>query len=281
MRWSSFWKYGNSKPDFKTVQSEITKKIQDLNNIISTNNLEFEQEILHIWRNYLFQNLALATSIGGSVTVNQAEDGNRQFNMPMMPVIDATRHLLYTALYHYRRGMYKDAISLLQEAKIKLQHPQLEYMWTGDVEKYRAAGGEQKTFTQMVKEIFAWPVELKTGVTIPELTLEHQAATNHSTDQIAVPPLVFINYMCILCYHHMVMVHEAQSVLQELSILIQYDNGYHIPESCEAISWQMLGICQEMSGYYKGAYQAYCNAIQQKVVQNTICILDENFSHYT
>ena len=253
----------NSKPSLKIVQSEIIKQLQDLDNIISTNNLEFEQGILGLWRNYLLQNLAISICIGGSVTVNEASDRSRSSNMHMIPAFDVTRHVLYTALYHYQRGTYSDAIGLLQEAKIKLQHPQLMYLQEEDEEKYRSAGGEHKPFTQMMKEIVAWNVELVTDVTIPELTLEHQAAENHSTDYIIVPPLLFTDFMMFLCYHHMGMVRNAQSTLQELSILVQYVNEYHIPESCEAISWQILGICQEMSGDYKGAYQSYWSALQQ------------------
>ena len=255
----------NSRPDFNIAQSEkITKPIQDLHNIISSNNSKFEQEILHIWRNFLLQNLSMSISIGGSIKVNEAADRTRETYMPMMPLVDATRHLLYTALYHYRRGMYNDAISLLQEAKVKLQHPHLLYPRKMDVEKYQAAGGEHKPFTQMMKEIVAWNVQLETCVTIPELTLENLSAANHSTDGIIIPPLVFTNFMSFLCYHHMGMFHEAQSMLQELSILVQYDNEDHIVAKDKEISWQMLGICQEVSGDYRGAYRSYCNAMQQK-----------------
>ena len=256
----------NSKPLFRMVQSEIIKQIEDLdyNTCNSTNNSEFEQEILQLWRNCLLQNLSIASCIGGSVTVNEASETSRQSNVQMMPVVDATRHLLYTALYHYRRGMHRDAVSLLQEAKIKLQHPNLLYVWSGDIEKYRAAGGDHKPFTQMMKEIVAWVVELETDMTIRELTLEHQAAANHSVDGIVVPPLVFTNFMYFLCYHHMGMVNKAQSMLQELSILVQYDDVYHIEPRDKAISWQMLGICQEMSGDHQGAYGLYRNAMKQK-----------------
>ena len=254
----------NSTTDFKSVQSKITKQLQDLDHIIYTNDSEFEQEILQLWRNYLVQNLSIATCIGSLVTVNEASDRSRQSSMSAMPKIDATRHLLYTALYHYRRGMYSDAICLLQEAKVKLQHPHLMYTWALNIEKYRAAGGEHKPFTQMMKEIVAWAVLLETGVTIPELTLEHQAAANHSTDHTPVPPLVFTNFVYILCYYHMGIVRDAQSMLQELSILVQYDNGYHISKRDCAISWQILGICQEMSGDHQGAYRSYCHAMKQK-----------------
>ena len=94
--------------------------------------------------------------------------------------------------------------------------------------------------------------------------LQHE---NHSVDGIYIPPLVSTNFMYFLCYHHMGMANNAQSMLQELSILVQYDNGYHIYRRDRAISWQMLGICQEMSGNYKGAYQSYSNALQQKWCQ--------------
>ena len=254
----------NSSPGFKIVQSEITKQLQDLDNIISTNNSEFEKEILRLWRKYLLQNLSIATCTGGSVTVNEAADRSRQFSMPIMPVVDSTRHLLYTALYRYQCEMYSDAISLLQEAKVKLQHPYLMYTWGLSIEKYRAAGGEHKPFTQMMKEIVALAIQLMSGVTIPELTLEHQAAVNHSTAEIIVPPLVFTNFMYFLSNHHMGMVHQAQSLFQELLILVQYDGDYHINVRDKAISWQMLGICQAMNGDHKGAYKSYCNAIQQE-----------------
>ena len=251
----------NSKRTFSIVKNEISRHIQDLDNIIFTNDTELEQEILQIWRHDCIQSMSLMSCIGDSVDKDAGH--NRQSSLTTMPVVDATRHLLYTALIHYRRGMYDAAISMLQEANIKLQHPQLMYVWTGDVEKYRTAGGEHKPLTQMMKEIIAWDVELCTVVTIPELTLEHKAADSHDINCIAIPPLVFANLMCFLCNQQMRRIQEARSALQELSILVQYDNEYHIPKRDKAISWQILGICQEMSGDHQGAYQSYNNALQQ------------------
>ena len=247
----------NSKQAFITVNSKITRQILDLDNIIFTNDAELEQEILQLWRNYLIQNLSIISCIGDSV--NGDADHSRQPSMTAMPVVDATRHLLYRALYHYRRGMFSDTIGLMRCIKVKLQHSHLMYVQDGDVEKYRAAGGEHKSFTQMMREIVAMEIELRTDVTLPELTLEHQAAENRSTDDIIVPPLVFTNVMCFLCYQQLGRGHEAEFTLQELSILVQHDDGYHIPEAYKAISWQILGICQEMSGDLQAAYQSYCN----------------------
>ena len=113
------WKYGSIGHLLRTVQSEITKQIQDMDHIIYTNDSEFEQDILQLWRNYLLQNLSIATCIGSFVTVNEASDRSRQSSMSAMPVVDATRHLLYTALYHYQHAMYSDAINLLARGQDK------------------------------------------------------------------------------------------------------------------------------------------------------------------
>ena len=252
----------NYKPLSGMVQSEITKQIQDLDHVISTNDSDFEQEILQLWRNYLIQDLYISSCIKCSVTLDEDLDQSRQYSIAAIPVFDVSRHLLYTALYHYRRGLYSAAISLLRDAKIKLQHPYLMYPGQMDVAKYRAAGGEHKPFTQMMKDIVAGDVDINTHVTMPELTLENHAAACQSVDNIIIPPLVFTNFMFFLSYHHMGMFYEAQ--LQELSMLVQYDNGYHIFQRDKAISWQILGICQEMSGDNQGAYQSFRTSMKQK-----------------
>ena len=253
----------NSRPDFCLVESEIAKQMEDLDSIIVINDCAFELEILQIWRNYLTQNDIISSWRSVANRISEV-DQSGQPSTRTMPVVDATRHLLYTALYHYRRGMYSDAISLLQEAKVKLQHPHILYLGESNAIKYRAAGGEHRPLSHMIKEIVAFDVELNTDMTIPELTLEHQVAANFSSDMLVVPPLVFTNFMYYLCYRKMEKYQEAQSMLQELSILVQYDDGYHIYVSDKAMSWQILGICQEISGDHQGANISYFNALQQE-----------------
>ena len=181
-----------------------------------------------------------------------------------MPEMDITRHLLYKAVCYYRRGDYLTTIALLREAKVKIQHPHLLYIWSIDVTKYRAAGGDHKPFTQMMKDIFVWPVELNTAITVPELSLEHYAAANHSSDLIIIPPLVLTNVLSFLSCHYLQKIQDSRSALQELTMLVHYHDGYHICDRDKAISWQVLGICQQMSDDRQGAYQSYSNAIQQK-----------------
>ena len=250
----------NCKPAFTTEHVKVMNHLQNIEHLISTNNTNLERSVLQIWKNYICQILVVFSS-----DTNE-DNGHNQSERAcdiQMPETDVTTHLLYKALYCYRRGDYPTAIALLLEAKMKLQHPHLLYPWTGDIAKYRAAGGEHKPFTQMMKEIVAWPFNLYTIITVPELSLEHQAAANHSVDELIMPPLVLTNFMSFLCYYCMQKIQDSRSALHELTMLVHYDDGYHIYESGKAISWQVLGICQQMSGDGLGAYQSYTNALQQ------------------
>ena len=252
----------NHVPVFTAEHSQAINHLQNIEHLISTNNTDLEQSILQIWKNYICQILAVLSSNADRLEDNEHNQNTRKCEIEM-PEIDVTSRLLYKALIYYRRGDYPTAIPLLLEAKVKLQHPHLLYPWYVHVAKYRAAGGEHKPFTQMMKEIVAWPVNLNTNITIPELSLEHHAAANHSTDKLLIPPLVMTNFLSFLSYHYMQKIQESRSALQELTMLVHYDDGYHINDKDKAISWQVLGICQQMSDDRQGAYQSYNNALQQ------------------
>ena len=253
----------NHVPVFTAKHSQAINHLQNIEHLISTNNTDLEQSILQIWKNYVGHNLAVL-----SFDADRSEDNEHNLSERAceieMPETDVTRHVLYKALFCYRRGYYRTALPLLQQAKIKLKHPHLVYPWSGNEEKYREAGGDYKPFIQMMKEIVAWPVELKTDITLPELSLEHYAGGNRFIDLIVMPPLVLTNLLSFLCYYYMHMIQESKSALHELTMLVHYDDGYHVCERDKAISWQVLGICQQMSGDYQGAYQSYSNALQQE-----------------
>ena len=223
---------------------------EDLEDLMSENEDQLENSILSIWKSYSLQNYVIFSSF-----VNEDTMHNMQF--------DTTRNLLYAALYYYRRCEYRNALRLTENANLKLRHPQLLYPWCLDNDKYRAAGGEHKPFVQMMKEIVAWPIELKQNISITELIPEHQSAMKLYVDIIIIPPLVFVHFMSFLCHYRMQDVRMATSVLHDLCDLLHYDDGHRIDERDRAISWEILGICQEMSGDYQGAYQSYINASQQ------------------
>ena len=251
----------NAMPTFHYSCDKATSDLKDIENLMQMSNNELEQGVLQIWRGYSAQSTTILKAMENSF---ENSDHDPKQLEDIMPEIDLTRRLLYTALFHCRRGYYHTAIVLLKEAKLKLQNPYILYPWKTSVEKYRAAGGEHKPFTQMMKEIVAWPVKLNTVITVSELLPENRAAAEHSSDRLLMSPRVLTHFLLFLCYHHMQNVHEKMTILRDLSDIVVYDNRRHIPDVARAISWQVLGICQEMSGDHAEAYQSYNNALKQK-----------------
>ena len=128
----------------KILQSD--KVIQDLDRLISENDRELEREVLNIWKNETHQNAQLS----------RPSDVDSIINSPT----DATSHLLYAALYNYQDGRFDAALQFATEAKTKLHGPWVQYPWQPSVARYKAAGGDNKSFTEMTRETVAWPIDL-------------------------------------------------------------------------------------------------------------------------
>ena len=169
--------------------------LQDLDLLISENEDPINHSVLRIWRISSLQDAVICLPCI-LYSENKIVDKNRKLHLNMVTNlhVDNTRHLLYAAVYHYRCGMYKTVLRLLDNAKWKLQHPQLLYPWHRSTDKYRAAGGDRKPLTQMMTEIVAWPIALKQNIDIPELVPEHNSAAQISLDLLLIPPLVLVNF---------------------------------------------------------------------------------------
>ena len=233
----------------KILQSD--KVIQDLDRLISENDRNLECEVLNIWKKETFQNAQLSRASDVESIINSQTD--------------TTSHLLYAALCNYREGRFDAAIQLATEAKTKLHGPWVQYPWRPSVARYKAAGGDYKSFTQMTRETVAWPIDLAFDFSIPELFPEHYFSMMHMSDVISVPPLVMANFLLFHSFFRKENFVCAMSMLEELYVIIYYDNQYHIDESDKATSWQILGICQEISGYYREAIHSYTNVLHQQM----------------
>ena len=127
-----------------------------------------ELAVLTIWKKHLNQILGMHLC---STSVKHGHD------LIANSVFDATSHLLHAAISEYRNGNYIATLCLVKDAKLKLQNPKLMYTFTNNTRYYIEAGGDHKPFTQMMTEIFAWPIILALEICIPELSLEHHACS--------------------------------------------------------------------------------------------------------
>ncbi|XP_061185817.1 uncharacterized protein LOC133193920 [Saccostrea echinata] len=84
---------------------------------------------------------------------------------------------------------------------------------------------------------------------------------------LRIPSLVLFHMLEFLCYRHTDIL-SSQKALEDLHVLVH--QGQMIHEESRDISWQILGICQQISENYQAALYAYlqsltvdpCNSIQ-------------------
>ena len=73
---------------------------------------------------------------------------------------------------------------------------------------------------------------------------------------------MFLNFLVlILCYTRLGENHRRIHILEDLHSLVHNDDDYHISRIFKAISWEILGICQQICGDRHGALQSYQHAL--------------------
>ena len=77
-------------------------------------------------------------------------------------------------------------------------------------------------------------------------------------------PVFVVLYMLeFLCYRH-VNLTKAKSALEDLKVLVHHDNGSLVLPCLRDISWEILGICQQMTRNNSDALYSYQRALEQQ-----------------
>ncbi|XP_062591080.1 uncharacterized protein LOC134252598, partial [Saccostrea cucullata] len=117
-----------------------------------------------------------------------------------------------------------------------------------------ASALEKRIWINKRKMVVAGKINLEKGICyIKELYLEQQYSLNSHEDVniTFIPAILLLHMLEFLCYSQIDPVHvKAESALQELQSLV-FEDQLESPSVMEGdISWQILGICQQMSGKY-------------------------------
>ena len=256
-------------PDFRGDVISTIKNVAYLDLLMERSTDDIQRLVLYAWKYNCLRHLYL-------FFINQYTEGNilnnKTFhslhakiqNVIQQYCIDPVYTNLVLAVGMYKLGRYKDAVKSVDKIRAKLQNPHFMYTWTLDEDKYRAAGGENTELITMMRKVVTRNVHLTKRIGLPELSLEHQASSKRiGIVHIGVPPLVLANFLLFLSNWNMGYHGRAEEALRDLFVVVHYDDGHHINVPMKAISWEILGICQEMMGDYQGAYQSYTTALQQ------------------
>ncbi|XP_062578691.1 uncharacterized protein LOC134240631 [Saccostrea cucullata] len=182
--------------------------------------------------------------------------------------------LLYIAMFNYKILRYNEALSVIEMAKVKLAQPYVMYILNKDINAKMYILREtiwRQSWSTKMKHAVAYDIEFENAIFyINELVPEQQSGSRCKQSELLIPLYVFIHMLEILCYRHGDPV-SAGTVLNVLQNLVHNDQGVSTHAYHRDISWQVLGICQQVTGNYQSALYSYEQSFRQET-QNYIQI---------
>nr|XP_011455268.2 uncharacterized protein LOC105347765 [Crassostrea gigas] len=170
--------------------------------------------------------------------------------------------MLYIAMYYFKTLRYREALSVIEMTKVKLAQPYLMYHRHVDRERYTEAVGGQSWSTK-IRQAVAGNIKLVNKLCyINELLPEQQSSRQNGGSTLYIPPFVLLLMLEVFCSRH-VDTMRAQTALDDLQVLVHHDQGLYIDDPYRDISWEILGICQQMAGNLQAALYSYQQSLRQ------------------
>ncbi|XP_062569591.1 uncharacterized protein LOC134231623 [Saccostrea cucullata] len=168
---------------------------------------------------------------------------------------------IYFALLLHTVGKNSNAIQFLSTIKEKITKSYIIYDRIVDIECYDREIGGLPLMERMRKTV-AVNIDLRM-IMIKELEFEFSLAARNFID---VPPYVMVLMLLVLCNRGNPQ--KQNEALDELYLLLHSDEGRHIKKILRGISWQILGICQEVCEDYQGALLSYQKSLKEEPHHN-------------
>nr|XP_034327869.1 uncharacterized protein LOC117689821 [Crassostrea gigas] len=171
-------------------------------------------------------------------------------------------NMLHIAMYYYMTFRYREALFVIEMTRVKLAQPYLMYRGRVDRERYTEAVGGQSWSTK-IRQAVAWDIILDNRICyISELIPEQQSALQNRMLTLYIPVFVMLHFLEFLCYRH-IDTKLSQAALDELQVLVHHDQGLYIRDLSRDISWEILGICQQITGNLQAALYSYQQSLTQ------------------
>lgn len=203
------------------------------------------------------------------------EDNNCAYNFDYLPclaimqtaTLGGVSDLIFSAMYYYRVKKYREALFILKMAKVRLKQPYMIHLGHLDKEySSEIAACPGNSLLEVVIKSFVFSIKLENTIFyIDELLTEQEHSRKNPWSTIFIPPFVFLLMLEFLCYRHVDEL-KAQNALDELTFLMYSNQDSYLTYVFQDISWQILGICQEMAGNLKEALYAYRNSLEESIV---------------
>nr|XP_022298621.1 uncharacterized protein LOC111107632 [Crassostrea virginica] len=176
--------------------------------------------------------------------------------------------LLYIAMYFYKTFRHREALSVIEMTKVKLAQPGLMHRTHVYPERYTEAVGG-RSWSYKMRYAVAYTIKFYTDICyIYELTPEQQSSSFNQYEKVLyIPPYILLHMLEFLCCRHVDPM-RAQAALDDLQVLVHHDQGLFVHVDLRDISWEILGICQQMTGNRQAALYSYRQSLRQDPLHN-------------
>ena len=203
------------------------------------------------------------TNTPGSSKHMYIADKRSCYMLKLAVKFECVSNLLYNAMYLYKTFRHREALSVIELAKVKLGQPGLMYNRHVDPERYtEAVGGRSWSFK--IRHAVADYIKLENHICyMNELLPEQKSSSRNNGVCLHISPFILLHMLEFLCYRH-VDPRRADRALEDLQVLVHHDQGVLVPVILRDISWEILGICQQMTGNHQTALYSYRQSLRQK-----------------
>ncbi|XP_052703468.1 uncharacterized protein LOC128179846 [Crassostrea angulata] len=250
-------------------QPSLTKAIQRVEQLIKTVEQLVELPLTH-YQAIILQRLT-ARMLQSTAFINSNMYTNTGVNKQMYIADKMSCHMLilaakfggvsdmlYIAMYYYKTFRYREALSVIEMTKVKLSQPYLMYREHVDRERYAEAVGGQSWSTKMRQAVEDDIILNREICFISELIPEQQSRRSC----LIIPVFLMVHFLDFLCYRH-IDTTLSKAALDELQVLVHHDQGLYVPDLHRDISWEILGICQQITGNLQAALYSYQQSLTQ------------------
>ena len=146
--------------------------------------------------------------------------------------------------------------------KVKFAQPGLMYITQVEQERYTEAVGG-RSLSYKMRHAVLYDIKLYNYICyINELTPEQQSSSLNHENVLIIPPYILLHMLEFLCCRHVDPM-RAQAALDDLQVLVHHDQGVFVDVELRDISWEILGICQQMTGNRQAALYSYRQSLRQ------------------
>ncbi|XP_062603992.1 uncharacterized protein LOC134265797 [Saccostrea cucullata] len=233
---------------------------------------KYQKTFMQVYASEVFRILAFETL---SYCTNASNKTRYLLEMRSDEMLRLSRKLgflstsLYVALFLYQTNRYLKAVKVLESLKIEMFKNSLMYRYTRDDSAYGEAV-EGLPWSIRLNRNFVTDIVLDSDlIYLSELSLEQEDCKKNLMPAIGIPPFVMLYFLLVLCYRR-VNARKSQEALDDFLIFLHNDNGEYVLSEFRNISWQILGICQELTDHKEAALVSYKKAVEEENQVNRI-----------